>query len=386
MKKNFMLLFILIICISSFGSSVFADSSSVLTLDECIARATAYTNKINEIDRSLKIMDEQNSEILKARLNVQKDLDFYLSTTRYEETTQYKRYIFNNYIKNRDYPYYSMWVSIENTKTNKELVKKSIEAGVLQTYYQILNLQDALMQQKDSYELMKKQNGQLEEKYKAGQISESDKYLQDIAVKQQELEVIKLQRTKENLEMSLKQQTGLPLTQEISLEPLDVDGKTFPAEESYGAYLSNAIKNRAEIKIAWMELKDKKWQLDVMKEYIKDENQQQRKDAQAAADQRTVAYRNAEEKVKKNIFNGYKDMINKSENIEICQKKKDNAEWKNRNTQLMYDNGLVSLSTLWETESEKTLAGINYIRAERDYKHALYKMKLASGIGPGYYY
>ena len=68
----------------------------------------------------------------------------------------------------------------------------------------------------------------------------------------------------------------------------------------------------------------------------------------------------------------------------IALSKKLNTDRLCKDTIIKYNNGSVPLSALWNVELQQTQTKIAYNSALRDYDRALYKLGLASGIGPAY--
>ena len=381
-----------------------------LTLDKSIDMASQYTHKFVELDQTIKSMWDQHTDLLNMSNNIQQQLDALNTfTSLYEkmqkgtaltllEQMEFQAYVsvfgsvppryssedmFNNFIKNRDFPHYAIWGSIQDLKESKDAGQSALAGGIRQLYDQILGLQDAVGLQQGLYDLMDKQNTQLVLKYNQGQASELDKYVSEVGLQQQKLAVSKLQRTLTNVEMVFKQQIGVPLNQEIVLElhSLDDGTKELPP---YDGFLKSALDKRSEIVNAKMDLQVKQRELDIMKQYILNDKLVDRMDEQASVDDKTIALTEAINNVTSDVYTGYEDTKTKQQDVAIALRKKSNADRQCKDVIVEYNNGTIPLSALWSVEFQQAQAEMGYNSALRDYNSALYKLGQASGIGPAY--
>ena len=222
--------------------------------------------------------------------------------------------MFDNFIKNRDFPHYAIWAGIQDAKEGKEVAKASISGAMRTLYDQILGLQDAVELQQGLYDMMDKQNTQLIAKYNLGQSSELEKYLSEVGLQQQKLAVSKLQRTFVNVEMAFKQQIGVPLTQNIVLKPYYQEDATKELPD-YNDYLSKALDKRSEVVNGKLDLLVKQRELDIMQQYIKDPQNTELLDEQQTVDDKTIALNEAINSVTSDIYAGYADAKTKQKDV-----------------------------------------------------------------------
>ncbi|HEY8422635.1 MAG TPA: TolC family protein [Thermoclostridium sp.] len=395
-------------------SNAAAENSSSITmldLDEAIERAVNNNYRIKVLDRTIEDMWENHVKLTDASKAIQDQLDHMENYTRlynklhsdgekltYEETQLYKMYmlmygpeppvmsseeLFYTYVRDRDFLHYSYWASIKNTQTNRDLMVSNISLSVRQLYENILSMQDTLALQKELLASLEFQNRQISLKFDKGLVSEYDKFVADINLAKQKLGIAKLERSLENAKMSLKQLTGIPLDHEVSLVPYDA---VYPPgkPDSYEKYLEKALNSRAEVTTARLDLQVKQRELDIMKQYIRDELSTDRWEAQLSYEEKKMAYDEAIENVKSDIYDAYKSLLQKQEEVRIAQSKKSNAELQYDRTKRLYNAGLISLSDLMASEITLYQEKISLIQTVRDYNFCLYRLELACGIGPGF--
>lgn len=408
----FLLLSFLLMAVLLPGTVVAQDGNQpdlTITLDDAVNKALSYTHQLDLIDQSIKTMWKQSNDLMTMGNGLQQQLDVH---DRYQNLYDKKRRgeamdaseqmtlqayqaafgptpsqitlddRFYNYVKVWDFPQYALWGSIQNLKTGKEVRKNGVVLLVRQLFDNIVNLQESLALQKELYDTKQKQYAQLIVKYNQGQASELDKYTSDVELQQLKLNIVKMQRSIDNLKMYLKQQTGLTLTQKIILKADDLK----PADniKPYEEYLNKALANRSEIVNAKMDLQVKQRELDIMKKYIWDEKMPDRQDAQHSVDEKTNALTEAVNSVTNDIKKGYADVNIKKKDTVIAQDKVNNAEKQYKDNLFRYEKGLIPITVLWSLETALTSAKIGYNSSIRDFNSAVYKLELASGIGPGY--
>lgn len=408
----FLIFLIFSFSLQSFSIAQTAQSAVAVTiaLDECLTKAVDISNQPELLDKQIKDLWEQENKMMETSNAIQQQLDM---LERYKQL--YKKWttggtmspedqydlmiyqamfgerppeytsqeIFDKYIRNRDFPHYSIWASAKNLEKNKELAIYTIKTGVKQIFDGIIDLQDALVVQQKLYENMSKQHNQMLLKYKAGLISEIDKYASETSLEKQKLIVDKLKRSLENSRMTLKRQLQIPLKQEISFKSYG-NSINNSSELTYQDYLKKALESRAEVLTAKMDLQVKQREDDIMKQYISCEVVDERMEAIQALEDKKIAYTEAVNKVTADITYGFKDVKFKLANMNLSLTKFQSSDRSLKNAQLQYDKGMISLSMLWNVEIENMQAKLTYEKAVRDYNNAVYKLETACGIGPGY--
>lgn len=380
------------------------------TLDDCMNKAVDYSHQTAVLEQQIEDLWKQQNDLMEMSNAVQQQLDLlarfeglyekrengitftlqeqgeflgyqYMFGLKPPEYTQAE--LFNNFIKNRDFPHYSVWATVQNLYTNKTATVASIKMGVKQLFDSATDMQDSLLLQQELYDNMKKQNEQMLAKYKNGLVSEINKYISDVSLEKQRLSIEKLKRSLANMKMSLKQQIGILLQQEIVLDPYN-NSKGIKPFNTYSTYLNQALKNRFEILIAKMDLQVKQREDDIVKQYFTNELLSERMDADQALEEKDIAYKEAVNNVTADISSGFKDVQLKKSNFHISVAKLQNEERRYKDAELKYNKGLISIADLWNAEISSTQARVSYNKAMRDYNNAVYRLDAACGIGPGY--
>jgi len=383
--------------------------SITLTLEDCMSRALVHTHQGTILNQQMEGLWEQQNELMEMSNAIQQQLDLLDQYSRlyekqqkgttltFEEGLELEAYqymfgptpplysqqeLFNQFIKNRDFPHYSVWATYQNLRTNRVVLDASIKMSVKQLFDGLIDMQDTLILQQELYENMQKQNAQMLVMYEAGLVSGINKYMSDCSLEKQRISIEKLKRTRDNMMMTLKQQVGVALRQEIELS-YD-DRKVINSLHSFPSYIKKAMVNRSEILNAKMDLQVKQREDDIMKKYITNELLSERMEADMALEENRIAYDEAINSVTADITSGYKDVKLKLDNYYISVSRLQNAERQYKEAKQKYDKGLISLSSLWNVELTRVQAKTGRLKAMRDYNNALYKLEVASGIGPGY--
>lgn len=409
--KKLALVLLLMIALSSIPISSNADDSGgiSLTLVECMDRAVVNSHKVVVLEQQMKDVKKQQKKAQEMSDDIQEYLDSMDSYKRLYERqkdgdtlTIYEEYelliyqytfgfepqsyplqeMYEKFIKIRDLPHYSAWASYQNLKTNGDVLSSSIKMTVKQLFDSIVDMQDAISLQEQLYANMQKQNEQMLVKYNQGQVSEINKYLSDCELERQRLTIQKLNRSLDNLMMSLKQQIGVSLQQELVLKYDNAEG--IKETKSYNALLEDALSNRSEVLIAKMSLQVKQREDDILKQYFLDEQTIERVDSSTALEEARIAYDEAVNSVTSDIYSGYSDVKLKQHNFRIAKAKLQNAEQQYKEAFSKYEKGLISLTELWKVEITEVQARFDCNKAKRDNNNMVYKLEVASGIGPGY--
>ncbi|MEN6316384.1 MAG: TolC family protein [Clostridiaceae bacterium] len=292
--------------------------------------------------------------------------------------------IFENYIKPREFPSYSMGATVEKMRKQKLQLRSFMELEIRQVYDNILSLQESYALQNELYNIMQNQNEQMHAKYEKGIVSKIDMTASDSDLQKQKLRISKMERNIDNLMMSLKQKTGITLTQRISLHSY-YNGIIYKAPESYEFYLEKALSSRYEVISSNLDLKVKQRELDILKEYNLNPLTTDRMEAQQAVDDKLITYKEAVGKITTDINFAYKDIIEKRADIEMAEKKMEKASRQYEITESFYNNGMVNSIALLNAKFTYTQAQIDHLSAIRTYNSSLYKFEMACGIGPGYF-
>ncbi len=380
-----------------------------ISVEDCMNMAVAYSHQVTVIEQQMEALWKQQNELMEMSNGIQQQLDILDTYKRLYEKKQNgttltidehyellgyqyafgpkppvysQQELFEKFIKNRDFPHYSAWGAFKNLKTNREVLAASIKIGVKQLFDGIIDMQDAILLQEELHVNMCKQNEQMLVKYNQGLISEINKYLSDCSLEKQRLAIQKLKRSLNNMMMSLKQQIGVSLKQDVVLQ-YD-DEKKIKTTKSYPALLREALANRSEVLTAKMDLQVKQREDDIIKQYISNELLSERMESSMSLEEKRIVYDEAINDVTADIYSGYHDVKLKQHDYSIALAKHKNAERQYKEASLKYEKGLINLSELWNVEISKVQARLGCNKAIRDNNNAVYKLEVASGIGPGY--
>jgi hypothetical protein len=380
-----------------------------LTLDECIERAVGNNYQRVSIERQVNRLWEQHNELFEMSHSIQKQLDTLsrfeklyensskgnsLTTDEAAELLIYQSIygktppvyspaeMFELFIKNRDFPHYSVWASIQNLETNKKLIDASTGMAVRQIFIGIVSAQEALELQLQLYDNMKKQNENMLVMYEKGLVSEINKFNAECSLEKQRLSIKKQKRSIDNMKMILKQKIGMPLNTDILLKFENKIG--IKPADPYKMYLKKALANRSEILTAKMDLQVKQRESDILNQYLTNESLSARIESDIALEEKKIAYADAENKVREDITAGYQDVQTKLSNFHISVKRLQNSENQYKEAEMKYSKGLISIAELWNFEIARTQARIEYNRTIRDYNESIYRLEAACNIGPGY--
>lgn len=417
LKSILLLLITTVLVMSSFNSyAVEADNDSfsellTLTLNDAVSKGLEYTNRIRVTDRALEDMWEVHVTLTDSSKEIQDHLNRIEDYSRLydklhnkhqqltlEEIQQYSMFMymfgptppsisreemFFSYIKNRDFPHYSYWAEVKKATANRDVLIETISLSIRQLYDGALNLQDAQEMQKELLKSMVKQNKMLHLRFEKGLVSKSELDISDINLQQQELNIKKLERSRDNAIMSLKRQTGIPMKQKITLKSYVTGGK-IKAPDSYDKYLEKALASRLEVMSVKLDLQVKQRELDIMKQYLTNELLLDRLDAQQSVDEKSLAYNEAVDNVTSDLYEAYKSVLRKQNEIKIAERRKVNAETQLKKAVLQYEQGMIGSDVVSNVETSLCQTKIAYNQTIRDYFYQLYRLELASGIGPGY--
>lgn len=424
------------ILVSLTGYALSGDSSGdtlVLTLNECIDKAVSNSNQIPGMDITVRSLERLKDQLEKGKKDIENGLvayqALYLKKAAYDARkfilendldgltdadkleleamalsaaeaemlaqmgTMYGMYgivppvfsfsesqKFKVLVKGFDFPYYELEAQIHNLGVTKETLKNTVKQGMRQLYDGILSLNEGLTLQEELYRVQEKQNAEMLEKFKEGQVSELDVYTSQTGLEQTRLGIDKTRRTIENMEMTLKRQTGIDITRRIELKPYEGRIKE---PLSYDEYLDKALEERSEIVTVKKELEVKNKEFDITKQYITDTSSLDWQEAQIGVNEKNLSLVVAVRNVTVDIRTKYNDVLEKKAAIEAARQKEINA--RNQYAQLMdrYEQGDASITQLVLLNANVGLiqAETAYKKALRDYDSALYSLELASNEG-----
>lgn len=409
-KKLIIIVLVLLCCRSIvFSQEVYAESrtneSMRLTLQDAVRIALEHTYTLKEIDKNIDRLWTQRNEMLNTSKKIQEQLDM---MAEYENLLKKQmkgenldlseknriiefQYIFgpeppnisledmfNNYIKNRDFYHYSLWGSIQNAEINKKSIEANIEDMVYDIFYNIASLKETLTIQEELYNVMLMQYEQLLLKYKSGKVSEIDKLSTEMDLERQRINIGKLKRNIQNIEMSMKKQLGIPILQNIEwiYDKEDNLKSLLPYED----YLQKALNNNLQIVNANVNLDVKQREYNILKEYIRNEWDLERRESEQAFNDKRLQLKETRERVVIDTYNRYKEVKIKLENLIILKKKENISQKQHNQLFVLYEKGMTSISSLWSSQTGLSQSKIAYKQAVRDYNNSVRKLELICGI------
>lgn len=274
--------------------------------------------------------------------------------------------------------------SIDNTSMNGAAISNTIKNGVRTIYDNIQSLEDSIKIQDESLILQQKKYDTAKLKFDNGQISELDRYSSEVDLKKAALTRDTSVRNKDNLYLLLKRQMGTNLKQDLELKPYDSTPSDLKLLGS-GEYLNKALSNRYEILSAENNLDLKQSEFSIMEDYISYTSSPYYEEAQDSVQECSFALRDAINNVTRDIKLGYADALKKQRAVNSASQKVDSALRRLDEYKLRYQLGAINDTVLKDTEISYEQAQAGYKKAVMDFNTALYKLNMASGIGPSYF-
>ncbi|MCY6485234.1 TolC family protein [Clostridium aestuarii] len=287
---------------------------------------------------------------------------------------------FQRFIKPRDFTWYALQGAITQLKMAKTCTEEAIKSGVEQIYDGLLAMEDGLKFQQELYDTQNKEYHQLLIKFENGQVSKLERDVAEIELKKLELSISSFEKQVDNMKMILKQQLGLQASQDVEIKE---ESKFQKKPLKYDFYLNKALKERAEIESAKIDLDTKQRELDITDDYI-DDDEIEWKEVHKNLTEAQMNLDTAIKSVTKDTRKKYMHMLDAKENIDLKYKNLKNMEKMCKDIKVYYEQGMAPISKLWDTEVGYNNAKVDYIKAIRDYKSALNQLETASGIGSSY--
>lgn len=290
-------------------------------------------------------------------------------------------------INPKDFPDASACATIVKSCLNKELTYLSIEDGVRQTFDSLLSLKKNIDIAQKSYELKKKRYNKAGKDIKNGTVSEVDRLTIETEYKKQGIELNKLIRTLQNLEMSFKRQLGVSVNTEVTLVPYK--GNADYRIDKYENYVKRALINRNDITSLKMDLKVAEIQLYTFNliysfEFSNSELDLYKRNMELQIPEITNKIKEKQIEVEQELKSAYADLIDKRKTMENSKMSLEAQRTSFEASKLLYKSG--SLSSLdYETAMiSLELEQSDYDTKVRDFDYSVYKFKNACNIGPGY--
>lgn len=288
---------------------------------------------------------------------------------------------YNMFVKPRDIPWYTVQCMIQKTVKKKALAKDTIEVKVKEAYDSLLYAKEGYALKKQLYDRMVKGYNDTVKSCKVGKTSKLEEKITKIELDKTKLELDKLSRDIENGEIQFKNALGISLTQKIELT--DTLNKSIKAPLSYKKYLNDAMSTRCEIFDCKTDLEEKKRAFDILKDYFDDEDYEWLS-ADKEVDDADIALDEATKNVKENIQDAYLDVTQKKREITLASQNIEKAKNDLASATKAYEAGVKTVSLTLDATLGVNKAQMDYNTATRNYNIALYKLEMASKLGPSY--
>lgn len=413
-KKKLAGLLLIFSVVANLCSPVFAETQEVkvepivLSIEMAQQKAVQNENSIIKNNRTIKNLIENNDYTYQEGLFVISDAaksidDLYnklkngssinsqeyaklcILYTMYGDTVYFKgKEDLTKYMNPDRFAKYSLWANVMKLSLSNQITEATIRYQTRVLYDNILSIKGQLENFKRSVELQEKIYNQQKSRYDVGELS---KITIDTAYKQlqiKRLELNKLTRTIDNLEMDLKKLTGLPIDSQLVLS--DYSKNNIEKFEDYDTYLNKALINRNEILLAKIDYGVGKNNLFTANEAFSNNpwnvNTKLNKSiAEQKINEAELSISTGKEAVLQSINTAYIDVKYKKEEMDICKAKLNYENEQYRITSEKYKKQLISETELKNREIVKLSALTAYNDAVRAYNLSVTSLQQAAGLG-----
>lgn len=411
MGKKIISIFLIALMISSISAISFADSIVSISLTEAVNKAIDTTDSIDDLDSQMEDVWEQHNDMLQVKHQME---DMLTALRRYEDLYD-KKYVdkealtpmeegtltkyqmmfgetppkysgqemFEQFIRNRDFPHYQLWVAHEQMRNNKKMIPIMLESNVKELYVNILNLKDILVSQNEYTNILKEKYENAKLKYNLGQISAFELLNEKTSFLIQKLSNEKIENQLIVLELNFKQLTGIEINSEIELTSNLFNFKKIELEDiSY--YESKAITNRMEVINAKLNYEMESREADIAAEYLSNSLLTDRLiydsdelDAKNELDESILDVREDVIKAYFAVEESYEDY-----NLKVDDYFKATVDLNGK--RVMYEKGMIDKNTFAMVEFAHGMAKNSLISASRTLNLNYEKLENASSFGPGF--
>ncbi len=413
-KKRLAGLLLVFSVVANLFSPVFAETQEVkvepivLSLEMAQQKAVQNENSIIKTNRTIKNLIENNDYTYEEGLFVISDAaksidDLYnklkngssinsqeyaklcLLYTMYGDTVYFNgKEDLTKYMNPDRFAKYSLWANVMKLSLSNQITEATIRYQTRVLYDNILSIKGQLENFKRSVELQEKIYNQQKSRYDVGELSKVTIDTADKQLQIKRLEVNKLTRTIDNLEMDLKKLTGLPIDSQLVLS--DYSKNNIEKFEDYDTYLNKALINRNEILLAKIDYGVGKNNLFTANEAFSNNpwnvNTKLNKSlAEQKINEALLSISTGNEAVLQSINTAYIDVKYKKEEMDICKAKLNYENEQYRITSEKYKKQLISETELKNTEIVKLSALTAYNDAVRAYNLSVTSLQQASGLG-----
>lgn len=290
-------------------------------------------------------------------------------------------------INEKDFPDAAKCAAIIKSCLNKELSYLSVEDGIRQTFDSILSVRKNIILAQKSYELQNQRFIKAVKDHKNGTISEAERLTIETEYKKQGIELSKLKRTLENLEMSFKRQLGISIDTDITLVPYKTN--TDYRIDKYENYLKRALINRSEITTLKMDLKAAEIELYTFNliysfEFSNTELDLYKRNMELQIPNIANQIKEKQIEVEQELKSAYADFVDKRKTMENSKMSLESESKSFEASKLLYKSGSLSSMDYNAATISLEIAQSDYDTKVRDFDYAIYKFKNSCSIGPGY--
>ena len=288
---------------------------------------------------------------------------------------QYEKFVYP-----REVPVVIAKNMLKKAELQKETINCALDVKVKEGYDAILYGQEGYSLTQKLYDKQLKDYSQLTSKYQVGVVSEVEKDIAELELKKSKLQLDNLDRDVKNGKLQLKQSLGT----DIHIEYNFTDEKLAPGELlTYNQYLANAKSSRGEILAAAIDIEEKQYIFDLVKNYY-NEDELEYKQADQKLSEAKANYTEISNEVESNIQNSYLEVQQKLSAMQLADTKLQQAEVQYNSVKTSYETGLMTIAMMWNVELGVNQAEMNQSKAQRDYNNAMYKLEQNSKIGTTY--
>ncbi len=290
-------------------------------------------------------------------------------------------------INQKDFPDAAKCAAIIKSCLNKELSYLSVEDSIRQTFDSILGVTKNINIAQKSYELQNQRFNKAVKEHKNGTISEAERLTIETEYKKQGIELSKLKRTLENLEMSFKRQLGISIDTDITLVPYKTN--TDYRIDKYENYLKRALINRSEITTLKMDLKAAEIELYTFNliysfEFSNTELDLYKRNMELQIPNITNQIKEKQIEVEQELKSAYADFVDKRKTMDNSKMSLESEKKSFEASKLLYKSGSLSSMDYNAAAISLEIAQSDYDTKVRDFDYAIYKFKNSCSIGPGY--
>lgn len=235
-----------------------------------------------------------------------------------EPTKSYKD-IYNQFINTIEITHYDLYQRKEIMKIDRTITEATLNYNLEKIFNSLGSLDQTIRVNSLYISSLEKKQAELNLQYKLGKVSRFEKEKAELELSKSKLNADSLQRTRDNLEMNLRSMVGISADQQIvyKYDQANTLGtlKTLP---SYQIALRN---ENLKLKKALIDVRTIEREIGIMKEYIKDEQDEQRMDAEQRLTSAELNYMSVENALKTDLQKSYGQTLSKQKQLEVANRK-----------------------------------------------------------------